>query len=470
MTDSPEIVAHADLSPASPKPIHHTSTSPALIPSLQDTADTLDVAYLDSLVPPTFPFVTMPSENPPVSNPEEVVAGDDYIEPDAEMSDVLSDIDDESLDAYEGEGDQKEAGTTGDADASAQTQNEDGDENSNSNNASTTDTGNKGAEISTTQPDEAEDDVSDTSSLSIINDSPPTSEPNTLTKGESIAVHPSTADAQPSDSASQPKEQPSTKIQQQQPSTITTETPPKSPAHGATSASASDFPPAAAPAPESASAPFPEQQDNKADNGTIDIQKLVDDITSRAAEASSEATSTQSKPNSSPSLNSSTAPIAATASTPSLTIPPSSSLPAKPASVQPLSQRPEDFHPFAARGYNSSHASSLSGQSNAGHTNGGAYIAGAPGTASLPPHPRSSGYNGSQPPQPGDQASYGHGALHGAQLEQAWEAFQADEKRYLTEAKWEKFPESSRLFIGRSSSNTMGIMAKLIIMCYRQSI
>jgi hypothetical protein len=32
--------------------------------------------------------------------------------------------------------------------------------------------------------------------------------------------------------------------------------------------------------------------------------------------------------------------------------------------------------------------------------------------------------------------------------QQTWESFQADEKRYMTEAKWERFPDGSRIFIG----------------------
>ncbi|KAG7293784.1 hypothetical protein NEMBOFW57_003841 [Staphylotrichum longicolle] len=41
---------------------------------------------------------------------------------------------------------------------------------------------------------------------------------------------------------------------------------------------------------------------------------------------------------------------------------------------------------------------------------------------------------------------------HGSSIKQLWDQFQADEKRYTSEAKWERFPEGSRIFIGNLSS------------------
>ena len=40
------------------------------------------------------------------------------------------------------------------------------------------------------------------------------------------------------------------------------------------------------------------------------------------------------------------------------------------------------------------------------------------------------------------------GNYQASSLKQLWDQFQADEKRYTSEAKWERFPEGSRIFIG----------------------
>ena len=42
------------------------------------------------------------------------------------------------------------------------------------------------------------------------------------------------------------------------------------------------------------------------------------------------------------------------------------------------------------------------------------------------------------------------GNFHSSSIKQLWDQFQADEKRYTSEAKWERFPEGSRIFIGES--------------------
>ncbi|KAJ4292989.1 nuclear polyadenylated RNA-binding protein 3 [Collariella sp. IMI 366227] len=44
------------------------------------------------------------------------------------------------------------------------------------------------------------------------------------------------------------------------------------------------------------------------------------------------------------------------------------------------------------------------------------------------------------------------GNYHAMSIKQRWEQFQIDEKRYTSEARWERFPEGSRIFIGNLSS------------------
>jgi broad specificity phosphatase PhoE len=52
------------------------------------------------------------------------------------------------------------------------------------------------------------------------------------------------------------------------------------------------------------------------------------------------------------------------------------------------------------------------------------------------------------------ESSSGH--YQGSSIKQLWEQFQADEKRYTSEAKWERFPEGSRIFIGESPMILLG--------------
>lgn len=189
-------------------------------------------------------------------------------------------------------------------------------------------------------------------------------------------------------------------------------------------------------------------------SGAIDIQKLVDSITARAAETS--ATSVENPPSlpapHDPSLpTQGPAPLSS-----SLPLAPSSSLPAKPIVARQTGPRPEDFHPFPSRGHNNSQSiASQPGQvisAGNGIPRAAAYVGGAPAASSLPPHPHYPAFNTSQGSPAVAQFPPGPDGLHGAALQQAWEQFQADEKRYMTEAKWERFPENSRIFIGNLSS------------------
>ncbi|KAB5518717.1 RNA recognition domain-containing protein [Coniochaeta sp. 2T2.1] len=460
MTDqTPEVVAAVDVSPVSPKPIHTSATSPALVPSLQDHAATLDVAYLDSLTTAPFPFVTMPStrarnpSNPansavtaaqdssPQSSPAAdtiVVRGeeeeDDDHSDDSHHEDAL--IDEESLDAYGDDDDQHQ---------------DDGPQHGRAAESTTGVT--NGTLTETTLA--AQPDVTEASSESMINTPSANSTPdsNVVMKSESPAVAPS----QPSEleggvvSADRATENPAPQGDSQ------VEPEPQKTLDSSTAA-ASD-----APAPP-ANAAFVKQEE---DPIAIDIQKLVNDITAANAAASSPATTAPSQA----AVEAPSVPVKQ--ENPSISLPQPSSLPPKPVfpreAAQPAS-RPQDFHPFPSRGANNSHAApSMPMQgvvhSQAAPSGNSPYTAGAaPGTAagavsSLPPIPPAPLNNGPQayPSLPNAASVPGsvgsrRGVLHGAQLQQAWELFQEDEKRYLTEAKWERFPENSRIFIGNLSN------------------
>jgi hypothetical protein len=433
---APEIVAAADVSPVSPKPIHTAATSPALVPSLQDRADTLDVAYLDSLTTAPFPFVTMratpatdPSANAGGQQQSSLVSDTIVVRGDGSsdgFQDENEDIDEESLDAY-GEEDNDEQDDAEAADLpSGQVQHE-------------AESGN-GLETETTAPQSG---VSEASSESMINTPSNTSSPATadLVKSESpaaLASPPAVPQTVAGPTESQPTGSPNANEASNPEPQIKGE--------------ASDLSAAAAATPTSAV----HSQDG---SDKVDIQKLVDDITAKAIASSSAAATSQALPE---ATTSSTAPA-----TSSMTLPQSSSLPPKPVIPQQAGQpgaRPEDFHPFQSRGPNSTHAPPPIPMQGVSHSKT-TYLSatGAPGTtadgvSSLPPPPPPQTFSGatdgyaslpnvlSMPSSSNTQRE----ALLGAQLQQAWETFEADEKRYMTEAKWERFPDKSRIFIGES--------------------
>ncbi|KAI0108752.1 hypothetical protein F4776DRAFT_674947 [Hypoxylon sp. NC0597] len=211
-------------------------------------------------------------------------------------------------------------------------------------------------------------------------------------------------------SSSQPKAQESQELQQ----------PPKP--QGQTVAAVKDDPDAAQPPTESSA----EKSDPKsATNDDIDIQSLVDKIIGNASPA-------DANPASSPKdlgagLN--------------ISLPPRPPLPEQSA---PLHQPgPPAFPPAAP--------SALPPPP-------GIYAAGAPGTEArnhLPPPPATlnplPGFSMSQPDATYLTSTGAH--LQNTDETQSWEAFLLEERRYVSEAKWDRFPEGSRLFIGNLSSD-----------------
>jgi hypothetical protein len=194
----------------------------------------------------------------------------------------------------------------------------------------------------------------------------------------------------------------------------------------------------AAPSPAAASV-----SDSANERGlAVDIQKLVDNITARAGvttspKASPPSAAAQTLPTTSTVPQASPAPLILS-HPPSL--PPKPSLPNPPANLPAISQ----FHPGGPH----APAAPVRITSPGAH---GSYVAGE-GIASLPPPPPAA--YGAPPhshshhtPQSTDGASANY---HAMPIKQRWEQFQTDEKRYTSEAKWERFPEGSRIFIGKS--------------------
>ncbi|KAK3321585.1 hypothetical protein B0H66DRAFT_472835 [Apodospora peruviana] len=192
-----------------------------------------------------------------------------------------------------------------------------------------------------------------------------------------------------------------------------------------------------------ASPPAPTVAAGNEDDGGVDIiQKLVDNITAKAeaeAPASSSASPIQATPRTSPALLS------------SLNLSHSASLPPKPAVSQQPSHassipQPHSFQPRASHGI-------APPNTNPAAPRGSYLSSGAPGTtseaiSSLPPPPPTS-FNASQGSLHGLSPTSHHMPVSGDAVarQREWEAYVADEKRYTAEAKWERFPEGSRIFI-----------------------
>lgn len=172
---------------------------------------------------------------------------------------------------------------------------------------------------------------------------------------------------------------------------------------------------------------------------SIDLQQLVANLTAQSTE-----------PNPNPAPESSTVKTAQTAgpSSSSNGLPSSSSLPPRPPQPHTSSQaHVSQHHPGAS-------ALGLVAAANAPINSAQSLqlvAPGAPGTStatagSLPPPPTSTLHAPA-----GDFSSYTAGHTSDAKDDEhrpKWEQFVADERLYMSEAKWDRFPEGSRIFIG----------------------
>ncbi|KAI0887018.1 uncharacterized protein GGS22DRAFT_159187 [Annulohypoxylon maeteangense] len=177
----------------------------------------------------------------------------------------------------------------------------------------------------------------------------------------------------------------------------------------------------------------------------IDIQDIVDKIIGNSSTGSANQSSVQQ--------------ISANAS--SVSLPPRPPMPQQPPLAQPHA-RLEDVPGLSYQpGLSYSHAT---GAPSSLPPPPGTYSVGAPGTAlearnTLPPPPPSSSLS-ALPAHPFSVPQFDptYVAAAGIQSQssdqsQPWETFLHEERRYVSEAKWDRFPEGSRLFIGNLSSD-----------------
>lgn len=474
MTDqTPEIVASADLSPVSPSPLHNTYTLPQVLPDLQHQAENPDVVPGAPTTYRTAEAAMAPEADPTDVSDTIVVAGVTDSEEDESMSEADADAD--SVDLYGEEETGQEQNNEPEAvdnddylktfDSPAREQDE--------------------VEETQTQQQQQQEDVTEAPESMIISetsDTMPDQSPVASTSADITTPSLSTdalvlnqptgatETARPTQPDAEPKLEP---VSAAPDATQTAQVAP-SPDNSAGSSPISmdsevdDKPYASEPKQEDPDSK-PDDVQMEDDAGAIDIQKLVDQITAKAeaetkAEASTEqpaeqkaAMPTQSDQNASqsPPFSSMSVNPASLPSKPPLALPPPPSQARDHAHLPQLGALGTDFPSYSSGPLAHSPSSinqpgqyALSGApstSPAAHTFPSSMPSGYNAAPSFAPYPNAQAYPGagahiSAPGPPGFDAN---------SVQQAYDAFLADERKHMSEAKWERFPEGSRIFIGK---------------------
>lgn len=443
--ETPEVVAAASLSPVSPRPLHNTYTLPQVLPGLQHQAEDPDVVPFE---PTTFRTAAAAMAPEPV---EQVPAQD--FGSDSELSEVASVADDESF----GYGD-----ADADAEADAHADGVNGQEQ-------------EGA------PQEAAQEADDYAR--IFDDSPAEKEQLAEVEAENeggedqqpvsnapesmnISEQPDQPDAVPTQPVPVDPSVPSFAeqgFQSIQPTTSKGNLPAPQPVENGMEPTAAVQEPL--PGPNTVASPdqqnkidadvkpdeaAPKQEDSdvqpksedvemttedSSDATAIDIQKLVDQITAKA-EATSDPPVTNPPLS---SLQNTSPPVDVDMS----------SLPPKPALTQEQSKQtysPASYHHASLPNAPNFPASAgvPSQPPPPPYANNG-----APGTSQPQNHsatPSFASYPNAYPPGTTPQQATGQ---DGSGLQQTYDEFLADERRHMAEAKWERFPDGSRIFIGQ---------------------
>ncbi|KAJ4137836.1 nuclear polyadenylated RNA-binding protein 3 [Fusarium equiseti] len=404
-----ELQATANLSPVSPSPVH--SATSLAVPVLQETVDTIDamVAAASAVADAANGSV---NNNGPDLEPF-LGADDDNI------------VDDDSLNDPYGEDD---------ADAIIQQvpqpQVEQELPDSNDDYAKTFDSpiGPEEGEDGDIQPQDVSSLPRESNDISLSSDHL-TSHPSQV----SYTVHNTSLPAQPGQHASSSASHASLEAQ----------------AFGAATAITSQ--PSNLPTPSPSAANLGGNNAAGSANASTDIQRLVADLTApvdsnRVAELS---------------VPSTTGDQSNEYSTSSSDFPPSASLPPRPPQSQTLPQTyASQHHPGSI---NASIPPGLAAPPTPGQPS--TYVAtGAP--VAVPdvlgeyPVPSGSGLQANvaitslnAPPYPPQPVPYNADQAQEAEYQRQWDQFLADERQYMSEAKWDRFPEGSRIFIGTRSAS-----------------
>ncbi|KAI1805827.1 hypothetical protein F4811DRAFT_513698 [Daldinia bambusicola] len=407
---APELLATADLTPVSPAPLH--LSSPVVIPSLQDQADTLCTMSLSNgdLDPSTSIAAVGQAEATDQNNlPASASQNNDN------SSETATSRRDSLADEIDGTGKQSGgAELLNERDAhrpSPSPQN---------------DIEHQQEDVSNT----IESNVSSVTSDSLTNGSEVGASSHDLSSpSRAQSVHQSATNPSPS-RAQEPQ-----KPQDQAVINSSTEDP-------------------GVPQPPSA-APAEEDHPSNAANNELDIQSLVDKIIGNASVGDASQT-------------------AAPQSSANIPAPPQAvSLPPRP----PMPQLPAQpyVHPDDSLNYQSGLSYHNANTLSSLPPLPGAYSTGAPGMAlethnNLPPPPASSlnALPAHSFPTPQFDPAYAASTGTSSQASdqhQRWENFLREERRYVSEAKWDRFPEGSRLFIGNLSSDRVSKKEVFDIFC-----
>lgn len=404
-----ELQATANLSPVSPSPLH--TAAPQVVPALQDTADTLDAMVAAA--------ANVASLNPNMMGDAAPVNGNDHV------------VDDDSLDGAYDDQDANDAPIA----SAPQPQLEPLD--SNDDYAKTFDSpidpedGGEQHHVSSSSMPPKPNDISlpsDHLNASRASDAAP----DNVAHDESTAqpadpvVTPSGALPEPTDPSTEPWQPPAGPQQQTgSPSTV------------------------AQPEP----VVNQDSADTESQDMSVDIQKLVADLTAQPIEPSPDSESSSS-------IAAKAEQTAGSASLSSPTsLPSSSSLPPRP----PLPQSGSQSYTLQqhAAGSNPSGAASNAGAvlpasgPQSDFVAGGALGTSTEAVGSLPLAP-ATGLNAlpvavsmNAPPQTSQAApDYSPDGEPDANYQRQWDQFMTDERQYMSDAKWDRFPEGSRIFIG----------------------
>ncbi|KOS17907.1 putative RNA-binding protein [Escovopsis weberi] len=183
-----------------------------------------------------------------------------------------------------------------------------------------------------------------------------------------------------------------------------------------------------------------ESATRESQQSSVDIQQLVADLTARPVESSFGA----SDPSSAKSPVTAQA-SAASSSLPSTALPSPSSLPPRPPLPQTTSQSYASQHHPA--GSSSKHSGDPAPHAAPGQSS--FVLPGAPGASA-----EATGKHSAQASVSSmNAASSAPDGTNDAEYQRRWAQFMADERQYLSEARWDCFPEGSRIFIGNLSSD-----------------
>ena len=419
MTDkSATLWASANLTPVSPAPLH--PSSPIIVPTLQDQADSLSTMSQ----PDSYQVGDHANTAPVSSNGQAMLLNQNQVAAANRYEDIVNrDIDLSHPGIEYG----PDGGETGAQDGNAAAV---GSEGNLQNLYSVAEESNSQHSVSMVNDSTVNTDVSDT----LTNHSEPAAPSHDLSHDSSPSgnIHASSSAQPASDLNTQANEshqgRPQTKVKEQSPHEIHNsidKQPIQTTKGGESPTNATDNP--------------------------IDIQALVDTITANAAKEDVTQATVPKAAAPAPALASVPAPAPAPAPGTS-----SNSLPPRPPIPQ---QSTQSYVPLEdARAYQPGFAPAIPATlpSSISLVPSAAYPGGAPGTISnshgaLPPPPSTS-LNTAPVSQFTLYPSFPGHLPPPSITSQQWESFLQDERKYVSEARWDRFPEGSRLFIGNLSS------------------